>query len=63
MKDFVIKSQEALEKQFLWERRADYETMVKNHILIHNSPIEIQGDSLYMKEVFRRFRKELIKTN
>ena len=55
LKDFIENSQKALEKQYLREREADYETKNKERSKITSSSLENHAASTYMKEMFRRF--------
>ncbi|XP_063937319.1 protein FAR1-RELATED SEQUENCE 5-like [Daucus carota subsp. sativus] len=60
LKEFIENSQKALEKQYLREREADYETKNKERSKItSSSSLESHAASIYTKEMFRRFQHEL----
>nr|XP_017250821.1 PREDICTED: protein FAR1-RELATED SEQUENCE 5-like [Daucus carota subsp. sativus] len=59
LKEFIENSQKALEKQYLREREADYETKNKERSKITSSSLESHAASIYTKEMFRRFQHEL----
>ncbi|XP_017250720.2 protein FAR1-RELATED SEQUENCE 5-like [Daucus carota subsp. sativus] len=59
LKEFIENSQKALEKQYLREREADYETKNKERSKITSSSLESHATSIYTKEMFRCFQHEL----
>lgn len=59
LKEFIENSQKALEKQYLREKEADYETKQKERSRITSSSLENHAASTYTKEMFRRFQHEL----
>ncbi|XP_017248013.2 protein FAR1-RELATED SEQUENCE 5-like [Daucus carota subsp. sativus] len=59
LKEFIENSQKALEKQYLREREADYETKNKERSKITSSSLENHAAFTYTKEMFRRFQHEL----
>ncbi|XP_063939892.1 protein FAR1-RELATED SEQUENCE 5-like [Daucus carota subsp. sativus] len=58
LKEFIENSQKALEKQYLREVEADYETQYKQRRLILGSSLECHAANIYTKEMFRRFQHE-----
>ena len=60
MKEFVVKTQMAVEKQFMRERKADYVTKHRKRSLVCGSSLEVHAAECYTKEMFRRFQKELV---
>ncbi|XP_017250811.2 protein FAR1-RELATED SEQUENCE 5-like [Daucus carota subsp. sativus] len=62
LKQFIENSQKALEKQYLREREADYETKNKERSKITSSSLENHAAFTYTKEMFRRFQHELKKS-
>ncbi|XP_017228839.1 protein FAR1-RELATED SEQUENCE 5-like [Daucus carota subsp. sativus] len=59
LKEFIENSQKALEKQYLREREADYETKNKERSKIKSSSLENHAEFTYTKEMFRHFQHEL----
>ena len=58
LREFIENSQKALEKQYLREVDADYETEYKDRRLILGSSLERHAASIYTKEMFRRFQHD-----
>nr|XP_017245268.1 PREDICTED: protein FAR1-RELATED SEQUENCE 5-like [Daucus carota subsp. sativus] len=59
LKEFIENSQKSLEKQYLREREADYQTKNKERSKITSSSLENHAAFTYTKEMFRRFQHEL----
>ncbi|XP_074342538.1 protein FAR1-RELATED SEQUENCE 5-like [Apium graveolens] len=62
LKEFIENSQKTLESQYLWEVQADFDTEYKERRLFSNSSMEIHASKIYTKEMFKRFQKELQKS-
>ncbi|XP_074337416.1 protein FAR1-RELATED SEQUENCE 5-like [Apium graveolens] len=62
LKEFIENSQKALESQYLREVQADFDTEYKEMRLFSNSSMEIHASKIYTKEMFKRFQKELQKS-
>ncbi|XP_074358070.1 protein FAR1-RELATED SEQUENCE 5-like [Apium graveolens] len=62
LKEFIENSQKALESQYLQEVQADFDTEYKERRLFSNSSMEIHASKIYTKEMFKRFQKELQKS-
>ncbi|XP_074336763.1 protein FAR1-RELATED SEQUENCE 5-like [Apium graveolens] len=62
LKEFIENSQKALEMQYLKEVKADYDSEQLERRLVLHSSLEIHVSEIYMKEMFKRFQKELMKS-
>ncbi|XP_074347006.1 protein FAR1-RELATED SEQUENCE 5-like [Apium graveolens] len=62
LKEFIENSQKALDSQYLREVQADFDTEYKDRRLFSNSSMEIHASKIYTKEMFKRFQKELQKS-
>ncbi|XP_074356718.1 protein FAR1-RELATED SEQUENCE 5-like [Apium graveolens] len=62
LKEFIENSQKALESQYLREVQADFDIEYKERRLFSNSSMEIHASKIYTKEMFKRFQKELQKS-
>ncbi|XP_074342030.1 protein FAR1-RELATED SEQUENCE 5-like [Apium graveolens] len=62
LKEFIENSQKALDSQYLREVQADFDTEYKERRLFSNSSMEIHASKIYTKEMFKRFQKELQKS-
>ena len=62
LKEFIENSQKALESQYLREFQANFDTEYKEMRLFYNSSMEIHASKIYTKEMFKRFQKELQKS-
>ncbi|XP_074342925.1 protein FAR1-RELATED SEQUENCE 5-like [Apium graveolens] len=62
LKEFIENSQKALNSQYLREVQADFDTEYKERRLFSNSSMEIHASKIYTKEMFKRFQKELQKS-
>lgn len=63
IKEFIVNTGKALEKQVLRERKADYVTCHRTRNMTLESPLETHGANIYTKEMFRRFQIEIIKSH
>ncbi|XP_074342751.1 protein FAR1-RELATED SEQUENCE 5-like [Apium graveolens] len=62
LKEFIENSQKASESQYLRKVQADFDTEYKERRLLSNSSMEIHASRIYTKEMFKRFQKELQKS-
>ncbi|XP_074323269.1 protein FAR1-RELATED SEQUENCE 5-like [Apium graveolens] len=62
LKEFIENSQKALESQYFREVQADFNTEYKGKRLFSNSLMKIHSSKIYTKKMFKRFRKELQKS-
>lgn len=60
MKEFVVQSQKAIEKQFIRERKADYITQHRKRNMVLGSSLEVHAAQVYTKEMFRSFQRQFV---